>query len=82
MADEFYAGWTERGSAPLGGKALLRANCVQTAGGTPVKLERAKGFEPSTPTLARLCSSQHPAKPDLTIERKLNIVLPFCYPTR
>jgi hypothetical protein len=24
---------------------------------TPGKLERAKGFEPSTPTLARLCST-------------------------
>ena len=29
----------------------------RSAGGRRLKLERAKGFEPSTPTLARLCST-------------------------
>jgi hypothetical protein len=62
-------------------------------------LERAKGFEPSTPTLARLCSilrkcvggywrkfdrplDLHTSRRAGITERKLNILLPFCYPTR
>jgi hypothetical protein len=39
----------------LGGQ--LSPFAVTTAGRRLVYLERAKGFEPSTPTLARLCST-------------------------
>src|SRR5665213_489588 len=67
MADDFNAGWHADGSAALRCAAALRVNCVQTAGATPGKLERAKGFEPSTPTLARSCSTPelHPHPLDI-----------------
>ena len=53
----------------------MRSDCVQN-GGSPAeatpqkpaeKLERAKGFEPSTPTLARSCSTPelHPHPLDI-----------------
>ncbi len=37
------------------------------------KLERAKGFEPSTPTLARLCSTPelHPLAPVISVRQAL-----------
>src|SRR5215212_9744787 len=43
------------------------------------KMERAKGFEPSTPTLARLCSTPelHPHAPSLHRTQKWNPLLGF-----
>jgi len=66
MANKFYAGLHAGGSAALRGAAALRVNCVQTARGTPGKLERAKGFQPSTPTLARLRSGLQPENVEIT----------------
>ena len=39
------------------GKLPMRYLALQDNFKNPGKLERAKGFEPSTPTLARLCST-------------------------
>jgi hypothetical protein len=67
MADDFYKGLHAGGSAALRRGSAPRANCVQTPGNDPGKLERAKGFEPSTPTLARSCSTPelHPHPLDI-----------------
>jgi hypothetical protein len=50
-----------------GPRPLLAGGVKHTFGATMSTLERAKGFEPSTPTLARLCSTPelhpHPACP-------------------
>ena len=57
MTAYFYAGMNEGGEAAPQGVAALRVSCVQRGPTDPRKLERAKGFEPSTPTLARSCST-------------------------
>ena len=72
MANHHFAGWQERGSSANRGGRCVRVNCVQSseprgcgeAKQAPEKkkalenLERAKGFEPSPQTLARLCSAR------------------------
>ena len=54
MIAYFYAGINEGGEAAPQGVAALRVSCVQRGPTDLGKLERAKGFEPSTPTLATL----------------------------
>jgi len=50
MADDFYKGLHEGGSAPLGGAALLRANCR----GDPGKIGAGEGIRTLDPDLGKV----------------------------
>src|SRR5690349_1268746 len=57
MTADYCTGTHDAGQAAPQGRASLRVKCVQRGPADLLKLERAKGFEPSTPTLARSCST-------------------------
>ena len=54
MADDFYKGVHEGGSAALRGAAALRVNCVQTAGGGPGKTGAGEGIRTLDPDLGKV----------------------------